>query len=352
MYKNINNIADLIKKFVKKPFEIFTLAVRISESETACEFVCKLPGTGNIFCSEKYGDYSKFAKKIIKITREQQKIQNTMGLNWNSMCFCIFNGVPASIKYDDDYVALDRVLPLEHLLGWALEYSVGWEPAWRGEDFAWTEKSNYELYFYNLSVENKMINYNTFHEEYNASFTDSGENSEEHQNTYQNLPEIAAILTNNNEKVVADAKRMALGFDCFYERYNDWCDEMGFKSNDNMLQVFAYWLAGYGNSEYTKAFGSYNDWKDSIEDVLDGIDEAVINLGYPIYIGGLDEFDCDEELFMPDAMNAANIHLNDCGYTLIYLDTDGDCYHFFIAPNDKLARLKELGDEIGFKFEK
>ena len=166
---------------------------------------------------------------------------------------------------------------------------------------------------------------------------------------YKSLPEMAAILTNNNAEAIADAELMAKGFDAFYSKNQDWCDNMDYDGEDDILQIFAYWFVGYDREN--GVFGSYNDWQDSAEEVFPGLDEAVENLGYPINTEEI-EIAGEDDIFVPEAMDETNVYLNNLGYTLIYLDTDGDCYHFFIVPSGKFARLKELGGEIGFKFYK
>jgi len=169
---------------------------------------------------------------------------------------------------------------------------------------------------------------------------------------YTNLIEMAAILTNNNEKAVADAALMAER-DAFQEKYLEWSDAYC-GDDSNVLLAFAYWFVGHDNDEYADyAFGSYHDWKDGLEEILPALDEAIKNLGYSSQIGSLTEqikISDGEEVYMPEAQDIINVHLNKCGFTLIYLDTDGDCYHFFIVPSDKLARLKELADEVVFRF--
>jgi TPR repeat protein len=169
-------------------------------------------------------------------------------------------------------------------------------------------------------------------------------------NHYKDLPEIAAILTGNNEKAIADATLMATGFDAFSAKYGDWCEKMGYAGSYDMLQIFAYWLVGYENGEMS--FGAYNDFKDSADEVLGCMEKAVANLGYdPDFVcfesySGFNEDEC----FVFDGMDVVNKRLNKYGLALIYLDTGGDCYHFFIIPANKLARLNELGAKIGFKF--
>jgi hypothetical protein len=66
---------------------------------------------------------------------------------------------------------------------------------------------------------------------------------------YTNLIEMAAILTNSNQKAIADAALMAEDFGAFREKYIEWCDTYCGDDEGDLLTAFAYRFAGQGNDE-------------------------------------------------------------------------------------------------------
>ncbi|MDR0221921.1 MAG: hypothetical protein LBI38_00065 [Oscillospiraceae bacterium] len=162
-----------------------------------------------------------------------------------------------------------------------------------------------------------------------------------------NLVEIAGILSNDNPQAVADAELLAKGFGAFYAEHAEWCGEMGCTVEvPNIIPIiFAYWMSGYGNER--DEYGGYYDGRDAMDDVLDGLEPVIKNLGYPLDAGEI-EYGGDETI--TEAMGIINENFNRKGYTLVSLDTDGGCAHLFIVRSADYDRLVGLGEKINFKF--
>jgi len=131
MYESITAMAELIKGISPETCCMFTLACRVSEKERACEFVYKL-ASGKIGYSDGFNElsgldkikYEEFVQKAESITRELQRIYKGMGLSWNTISFTVQENIPAPICYDMEYTMHGEELPIEHILGWAMEQSV------------------------------------------------------------------------------------------------------------------------------------------------------------------------------------------------------------------------------------
>ncbi|EUJ40191.1 hypothetical protein PWEIH_04628 [Listeria weihenstephanensis FSL R9-0317] len=164
---------------------------------------------------------------------------------------------------------------------------------------------------------------------------------------YSKLIEIARILSNDNKGLVDDATLMANDYEKFQQTYEKWCLEMWEDSLDNhnaRLLTAAYWFVGY---ETSHQFGAYIDWKEETEDILWQLKSAIDSLGYSL---NLDKIVFTGEEATDEALDKINAYFLMEGYTLVTLDTDSDCYHLFIIPNEKLDRLICLGQSIGFTF--
>ena len=173
---------------------------------------------------------------------------------------------------------------------------------------------------------------------------------------FSRLSDMAAILTNNAEKAVSDMALLSRDYNAFFSSHSEWFEKMGYSIhdfrnnyNETMLLVFAYWLCGYGaaDEEASPAFGAYIDWKEETEEIISWLEKVTENLGYPIDFGEI-VFNGDE--FTDKALNTINSHLNAKGYTLLYLNTDGDCYHLFVIKNEDHDRLTGLAIGADFSF--
>jgi hypothetical protein len=158
----------------------------------------------------------------------------------------------------------------------------------------------------------------------------------------KNAIELAKIISNNNETAVSDIALLVENYAAFYQKYQNWCDEMDFDGDP--LLTFAYWLAGYDtNCKY----GAYIDWKEATEDIIWNLAPAIVNLGYPLK---LNEIEFSGEEFTDEALRIINEHFAKQGFTLVALDTQSDCYHLFVINANDFAKVIALGKEIGFEF--
>jgi len=173
---------------------------------------------------------------------------------------------------------------------------------------------------------------------------------------YSSLPEIARILTNGNARAVAGMALLAGDPAAFMRAHREWC-EASHNDLDEMdadfftLLVFAYWLCGYPATQDSEkdpvAFGAYIDWKEEVENIIWDLEQMEQNLGYRFELGKI-AFSGDEST--GEALLAISKYLAVKGYTLLTLDTDGDCYHLFVIRSENKDRLTRLAESTGFDF--
>lgn len=164
---------------------------------------------------------------------------------------------------------------------------------------------------------------------------------------YTNIVEIARILTNGNADVVRDFTLLAQDHEAFAAKYADWCGKMLGDSperDEAMLCMTAYWLAGH-DTPYK--FGGYIDWKEATEEINAHLEEAIANLGYPLDMKAV-AFTGEE--FTDEALTKIDAYFREKGYTLVSLDSGGDCYHLFVVPLNDFDRLVRLGANLGLRF--
>ena len=160
--------------------------------------------------------------------------------------------------------------------------------------------------------------------------------------TNANLIEIAKILTNNNQKYVDDITEMTEDIHAFYTKHKEWFDdELSVLSIDEVEldRTFVYWLLFKYSADV--------DWKEYINEILGQLEGINKNLDYPLDIDKI-EIDREEETFK--AFQLINTHFSARGYKLVTLESGGDNYYLFIAPEKECGRLEKLGMEIGFDF--
>ncbi|MCL1992538.1 MAG: ankyrin repeat domain-containing protein [Spirochaetes bacterium] len=147
------------------------------------------------------------------------------------------------------------------------------------------------------------------------------------------LLELAHILTNGNQKVIAELESLA---------------------NNSEPATFAYWMTGYNLlddelSDFAESncFGAYIDWKEEGEEIVFGLQIAEKNLNYSL---GLEKIEFPDDECGEDALSVISKNLSAKGFALLYLDIDGDCYHLFVIPKKDEERLMELAADVGFDF--
>lgn len=160
--------------------------------------------------------------------------------------------------------------------------------------------------------------------------------------------QIAGILTNGNPDVLRDFKVLARDRAAFAAQHAEWYGEMFEEDEEDeayiLQRVTAFWLVGH-DTPYK--FGGYVDWKEATEEIVAHLREAIQNLGYPLDV---DAIPFTGEEFTDEALVAIDAHFREKGYTLVSLDTGGDCYHLFVVPLEKFPRLVELGEGCGMHF--
>jgi hypothetical protein len=176
---------------------------------------------------------------------------------------------------------------------------------------------------------------------------------------YSCLPEMAAIITNNDAKAIEDARVLARGVTEFKAAHKIWAEDIMEWTGENIMAIFAYWFAGYcpndvPENERPTVFGAYNDWKDNIYFILLELEDPIKNLGYPLDLSEF-HYDEDSDLIHEDAMPIINENFGKKGYRLVNLDGCGDCMHFFIIHAEDYDRLVSLigtiGEKLGYKWE-
>lgn len=173
-----------------------------------------------------------------------------------------------------------------------------------------------------------------------------------------NLAEITKIITNNNEKFISDMAEMSNDFYAFYSKHKKWFhvnldySDRDFENDIDCgtlecfkKEVFVFWLERRDADK--NQFASHIDWKESPEEIIQQLDYINKNLGYPLNIK---ELKIDEEENTFEALKIINTHFNTKGFSLVGLDSGGDCYYLFIILAKEFDRLQELGAEIDFEF--
>ena len=155
-------------------------------------------------------------------------------------------------------------------------------------------------------------------------------------------PEIAAILTNHDENAVADMRLLVNDHVAFASKYADWFEEMEFDSDWYAL-IAAYFIVGY---ETKYKYGAYIDWKEASEEIVWGLNDAALHLGYTLNLG---EVAFDDSDFTDVALRKIHNFLLTKGYSLVNWDTESDCYHLFIVPTEKYDALVQLGKSMGIR---
>ncbi len=164
---------------------------------------------------------------------------------------------------------------------------------------------------------------------------------------YNCLIDMAKIITNNNQKAVAEIEKLVLDYDSFYDKYKNYCDDIldcADDESEHMLLIFAYFLAGY-DTDYK--FGAYIDWKEEPKEILLHLKKAIKNLAYRL---SLNKIKLDGNLRTPDALKVISDYLFKKNYQLVTLDTDSDCYHLFLIKAEDFAILESFEPKTGFRF--
>ena len=176
---------------------------------------------------------------------------------------------------------------------------------------------------------------------------------------YSVLPEMAAILTNGNERAVSEMRLLAGDIFTFVNAHRDWCVEMDYADfgvnpdsrQEESLLLFGYWLTGYmatgDKSKDPAQFGAYIDWKEETDDIIWNLGCADNNLGYGL---GLDQIKFDYTEFTDKALQIIGDFMSQKGHGLVTLDTQSDCYHLFVLRGEDFERLTKLAEKVGFRF--
>ncbi len=163
------------------------------------------------------------------------------------------------------------------------------------------------------------------------------------------LIEAAAIISGNDPRVIEDITLLVENEEGFAATYPRWYEEMdiGFGDLDpreRYLNLFAYWMVGY-DTDFT--YGAYIDWKEAPENILWQLCRAVKKLRYPLDLD-VTAFSGDETT--EESLAMIDAYLDECGYALVHLDTESDCYHLFIVPRSDVPRLFGLGRAVNVDF--
>lgn len=186
-----------------------------------------------------------------------------------------------------------------------------------------------------------------FFKKKNEEIIDEELNNKTFKKDFRNLIDITKILTDNNIEVIEDIKLMVDDYDDFSNKYKTWIENMDFSFEDTdeeKLLIFPYFIIGY-DTKYK--YGSYIDWKEEPEEIVEQLKITVDKLNYDIDLRKVEiifEEDTDEFL------ERLNNYLKTINYTLVTLDTDSDSYHLFIAKEKDFDKLVELGKSIDIKF--
>lgn len=186
-----------------------------------------------------------------------------------------------------------------------------------------------------------------FFKKKNEEIIDEELNNKTFKKDFRNLIDITKILTDNNIEVIEDIKLMVDDHDNFSNKYKTWIENMDFSFEDTdeeKLLIFPYFIIGY-DTKYK--YGSYIDWKEEPEEIVEQLKITVDKLNYDIDLRKVEiifEEDTDEFL------ERLNNYLKTINYTLVTLDTDSDSYHLFIAKEKDFDKLVELGKSIDIKF--
>lgn len=186
-----------------------------------------------------------------------------------------------------------------------------------------------------------------FFKKKNEEIIDEELNNKTFKKDFRNLIDITKILTDNNIEVIEDIKLMVDDHDNFSNKYKTWIENMDFSFEDTdeeKLLIFPYFIIGY-DTKYK--YGSYIDWKEEPEEIVEQLKITVDKLNYDINLSKVEiifEEDTDEFL------ERLNNYLKTINYTLVTLDTDSDSYHLFIAKEKDFDKLVELGKSIDIKF--
>lgn len=70
-------------------------------------------------------------------------------------------------------------------------------------------------------------------------------------------------------------------------------------------------------------------------------------MGYGVNV---EESDINGEEETYEALAVIDAHIRKHGYALALLDTNSDCYHLYVVPQNEYEKLKKLGESAGFNF--
>lgn len=173
------------------------------------------------------------------------------------------------------------------------------------------------------------------------------------KHNYSSCVEVAKILTNNDERAVADIALLVKDVNAFWDKYWTWCEELFlevYEIDETFIpDIFAFWLVGHDTSIFCNPnkFGLYIDWKEDPREIGPGFEYPLKLLGYPLSFDDI-HFTGDEYTF--DALEWIGKQFWKKGYNLVTLDTGSDSYHLFIVPALEFPRLKRLGQRAGLQF--
>ncbi len=161
-------------------------------------------------------------------------------------------------------------------------------------------------------------------------------------NSTLNFIEIADLISNGNREIVGYTTVLVKNHEVFRLKFKELWDDLCVDLADELdsswyIHIFVWWLA---NLQYCICV----DWKESPEDIMWHVKNAVNKLEYSISF---------EELVYEDNENTyvffgiLNKHLERQGYRLISLEDDGtDCYTLFVVKSENVDKIISLTKEM------
>lgn len=166
---------------------------------------------------------------------------------------------------------------------------------------------------------------------------------------YSVLAEMGEIISHNDQAVVNDMRLLAQGYEAFYEKYPEWCDEIIDDPEDEedylIFLVFSSWLMGDKNNR--KPYACHFDWREETEVMVKYLIKTLHACKLPL---DLNEVHFSGHETTEEALAVINDYCRNHGYELISLGTNGDSYYVFITTYDNYERLRELGEHVEFDF--